>query len=83
MINSNKTSPRPRLSAAMEAGDQVTLHLGEDEDADTRRPGLEDWLLATSWPRLLVTLAISAAILVIFVCLVARMADTGSNTHTF
>ena len=46
----------------MEAGDrdQVTLHLGEDEDADTRRPGLEDWLLATSWPRTLATLAISA-----------------------
>ena len=71
----------------MEAGDrdQVTLHLGEDEDEDedTPRPGLEDWLLATSWPRTLVTLAISATILVILVCLVSRMADTGSNTHTF
>ena len=69
----------------MEAGDrdQVTLHLGEDKDEDTRRPGLEDWLLATSWPRTLVTLAISATILVILVCLVSRMADTGSNTHTF
>ena len=67
----------------MEAGDrdQVTLHLGEDED--TPRPGLEDWLLATSWPRTLVTLAISAAILLILVCLVSRMADTGSNTHSF
>ena len=69
----------------MEAGDrdQVTLHLGEDEDEDRWRPGLEDWLLATSWPRLLVTLAISATILLIFVCLVSRMADTGSNTHSF
>ena len=69
----------------MEAGDrdQVTLHLGEDEDGDRWRPGLEDWLLATSWPRLLVTLAISATILVILVCLVSRMADTGSNAHTF
>ena len=69
----------------MEAGDrdQVTLHLGEDEDGDTPRPGLEDWLLATSWPRTLVTLAISATILVILVCLVSRMADTGSNTYSF
>ena len=69
----------------MEAGDrdQVTLHLGEDEDEDTPRPGLEDWLQATSWPRTLVTLAISATILVILVCLVSRMADTGSNTHSF
>ena len=69
----------------MEAGDrdQVTLHLGEDEDEDRWRPGLEDWLLATSWPRLLVTLAISATILVILVCLVSRMADTGNNAHTF
>ena len=69
----------------MEAGDrdQVTLHLGEDEDGDRWRPGLEDWLLATSWPRTLVTLAISATILVILVCLVSRMADTGSNKHTF
>ena len=69
----------------MEAGDrdQVTLHLGEDEDVDRWRSGLEDWLLATSWPRLQVTLPISATILVILVCLVSRMADTGSNTHSF
>ena len=67
----------------METGDQVTLHLGEGEDEDRWRPGLEDWLLATSWPRTLVTLAISAAILLILVCLVSRMADTGSNTHSF